>query len=151
MILVAVAATLSAGAATVYRRSLRFQELSAYHQNEQAKVLLTDLEIYLLLTDTQIGPDCPPDRRQEILDSIDRERRDAEPMLLFLRHHVGLAEKYEFAATRPWLPVATDPTTPPEPSLEYQKAFRARNPDLFPSDPPARSAGPKATTPTISL
>src|SRR5258708_28640 len=91
MMLVAVVATLSAGAATIYRRSLRFQQLSALHQKERAKVLLADLEVYLVLTDAQMGQDSTPSQRQETLNRINRIRRDAEPMLLFLRYHYEMS------------------------------------------------------------
>ncbi len=253
MIAVAVAAAFSAGAATIQRRSVRFQELSVLHQMEAAKSLLSDLEVYLLQTAPQ-GPRfltlgerfdvrlmssledvgeiptrgedlivvadikgvlhfrvfesdrdtaavettlenrasqikdlrgqlhglwpphelmssekrqlkvaltsilCPTaSERQEILDEMDRPRREAQPLIVFHRYHWDLAKKYARAARRPWLAVASDPPAPPEPSPECQNAFRARYPDLFtgtPVPPPIRTDladEDDAAIPTIAL
>ncbi len=166
MIVVAVTAALSAGtaaiqrravrfqawsaaqavgqphAATIQRRAARFQELSVLHQIEAGKVLLTDLEVYLLLTPFKISNDTPRREVEEILNRVQQEQREAAPMIELKRYHWALAEKYARAARRPWLAVAPDPPAPLAPSLEYQKAFRARYPDICkgtPVPPPIRT------------
>ena len=96
-------------------RWVNLRERIAYHRQELSKVLVSDLEIYLMLTPVQGVPD-------EVL----QPQRDAVKPICELRYyHYDMVEKYEAAFRRPWLPVPPDPPAPVV-SIEYQQAFRSR-------------------------
>jgi hypothetical protein len=86
-----------------------------YHRHA-GTLIVSDLEMYLVCTASQGDTG---DRSQEAAAA-------AKPMFEFQEYHCAMQEKYERAFRHPWFPVAFDPPAPPAPSLEYQKAFRAK-------------------------
>ena len=97
----------------VYERRERFKRLSLAHSSPLEGLGVSDLEVYLLLSPGQ----------SERTEAQEERLRATRPLAPFLEYHGILAKKYEFAASRPWLPVESDPPTPHLPSKEALRAI----------------------------
>jgi hypothetical protein len=107
-----------AGVATVLwvvERRERFKRTALGHSTEVNRVF-TDLELVLVATVAQHESDEHAAERQRL----------TYPLVRFRRYHYRMVDKYERAASRPWLPVASDPPPPPKPSRDDFKAVFLR-------------------------
>ncbi len=105
-----------AGLAILFARPARFHGLARVHERARESILVSDLELYLLISPSK------GDMRSE----SERGALAAKPILEIVNYHNAMSEKYKEAARRPWLPVAADPPSPPTPSREYQAWVRQR-------------------------
>lgn len=96
----------------VVERRERFRRIAQRHGIEMTTIC-TDLEFYLVA--------CP---RQG--EAVAERERLTRPLLGFLRYHYEMVDKYERAANRPWLPVASDPPPPPKLTRDDFKALFLR-------------------------
>lgn len=108
---VAGVAVILAGVAALQRRSSRFRELARHHRSERDRVILSDLEIYLLM---YLLP------------------HETEPVMRFVNEQYRLEEEYEQASRRPWLFVRPGPSLP-VPSQADQEALRLRGERVYQS------------------
>ena len=111
-----VAVALVAAVLSVVERRERLKGIAVGHKLEKSKVFKSDLEIYLILT---VSPG------ESGTHTAERERA-CRPLLQFNHYHDQMIEKYERAASRPWLPVAPDPPPPAKQSRDDFKAVYLR-------------------------
>lgn len=110
----------------IHQRSRRYNELATYHVTQRKSLLISDLEVFIAYSDPQLPPDISVDRATRILNEHQRILQDMEQVTTFMKYHYDMAEKYEFAADHPWLPVLPDPPQPAIPSKAYQQMLRVR-------------------------
>jgi hypothetical protein len=101
---VALAAAALAVAAGIQRRGESFRRLAAYHL--QASHVLIDEAGGPLSCGTGLSGD---DIEEIFCGRGPKECRAYRTAL----YHDALSEKYRLASMRPWLPIASDPPTPP--------------------------------------
>lgn len=89
-------------------RPARFHYLALEHQRAIDRLPFEFLDYYLLMVQAQ------GERYAIYQERISR----VKPLLDFSQYHWSMREKYEDAARRPWLPVASDPSRPPVPTRE---------------------------------
>jgi len=111
-----VAVAVVAACLVLVERQQRLRRISIGHAMERGKIQASDLDIYLLLTSSS----------HEDTESEATRTRLAGPIARFIEYHGQMAEKYDHASRRPWLPVAPDPPPPSNPSRKYVKEVVAR-------------------------
>lgn len=125
-----VAVAIIAAVLWVVERRERFRRIALGHQFEKRKVFMNDLEIYLIAL---------ADQGESMTRTAERNRA-ARPFIRFSQYHEQMTEKYERAASRPWLPVTSDPTPPPKLSRDdFRAVYVLLQGKPFDLDPP----GPK--------
>ena len=114
--IVAIAGVLSAAAANLRQRSRYLERVALDHLKERQTIILSDLEMYLFLTEAQFGERLPEEseaiRRASVAayrERHDKIKSDFEPIVQYINYHEGLSEKYKHAAARPWFPVRARP------------------------------------------
>jgi hypothetical protein len=106
MVAVALVSTLMGVATGIQRRRESFKRLAAYH-----------LQAHYLFVDRLVDGDVLPCgfRTQSELEKLYCERGPEECRAHRASiYHYELSEKYGMAARRPWLPVPSDPSAPPD-------------------------------------
>ena len=112
MALVAVVAIILGVAIGLTQRRMRFLKLAAYHRSQ-----ITALVQHV-------------DRSRRVVLWIDRDGGKLEERPRLDYWHEELAEKYQAAALRPWLPVEADPPAP-RPDEPLSETNRKTWPDPF--------------------
>src|SRR5262245_41462385 len=110
MILVAIAAMLLG-------RSVHFSGLSRHHGREKTKLTSADLDFVVLMSPDPRRFPMHPDSGLPVAKAV-------VPLRAFVAYHWELEKKYESASRQPWIPVATDPVQPPEPSKAQVELYR---------------------------
>ncbi len=125
MVVVALAAALTSGPAYLERRAIRFERISQAIQRRLDEVPFSELDLYMISTSTNCDPESTPAEKKEFLDSERRRMAEIKPLMTFHDYYQRLTQKYQYAASHPWLPIAPDPPPPPTPSIEYRRSIRA--------------------------
>jgi hypothetical protein len=111
-----VAVAVLAAVVWVVERRERFRRIALGHRLEKSEVFRNDLEIYLIAIVEPGESDTQQAERERV----------SRPFIQFSRYHDQMIEKYERAANRPWLPVASDPPPPTRLSRDDFKAVYVR-------------------------
>jgi hypothetical protein len=101
MVAVAIAGAAAAAVAQIQQRSFFFAKREAYHRAaaEQAIAELARL----------LHPGCLAPGRVDAASILKKE----EILVKACKYHRLMADKYQSAAARPWLPISSGPPAPP--------------------------------------
>jgi hypothetical protein len=125
MMLVVAGAAVLCIPLTLWQRSVRFREMSLLCSHKMEIIPFNDLEMYLLVTPTQIGHEGEPGELQRIIEEDRMFHSKTQSLEHFAEYYRALKAKYEAAAAHPWRSVPLDPPPPPDPSFTDLKIFRA--------------------------